>query len=159
MAARFPTVEAEDFIQETFISMIRIFPVYHYDPQEKGPFHNYLTGVLRRKVQKELLRRARQMKRLDAYAEMSAQIGTEEDQKADEWRQSVCKIALQQLLGENSVQGRTKQVFIRVAVNGESPQVVADAFGMTRNAVDQIRSRLLRRLRELAICLEQVEEG
>ena len=40
MREHFPTLEADEIIQRTLISLIRIFPVYHYCPDEKGLFHN-----------------------------------------------------------------------------------------------------------------------
>ena len=36
MREHFPTLEADEIIQWTLISLIRIFPVYHYCPDEKG---------------------------------------------------------------------------------------------------------------------------
>ena len=47
MRERFPSVEADDVIQETFLGVIKALPNYKYDPDEKGSFHNYLTGILR----------------------------------------------------------------------------------------------------------------
>ena len=54
MRERFPSVEADDTIQETLIALIKTFPVYHYSPEEKGSFHNYLTGILRNKALRQL---------------------------------------------------------------------------------------------------------
>ena len=65
------------------------------------------------------------------------------------------EIALQQLLNDESIQSRTRQVFLRVAVNGDSPNDVAAAFGIERNAVDQIKNRMMSRLRELVASLEK----
>jgi len=48
-------------------------------------------------------------------------------------------------------------VFTRVAVNGEKPEDVAAAFGIERNAVDQIKSRLTARLKELVAALEKAD--
>lgn len=36
MAVNFPSLDAEDVVQETLIALIRIFPGYHYVPDEKG---------------------------------------------------------------------------------------------------------------------------
>ena len=48
--------------------------------------------------------------------------------------------------------GRVKlaEVFLRVALGGEKPADVAADYGLTRNAVDQIRPRVATRLRALA---------
>ena len=60
MRERFPSVEADDVIQETLIALIKAFPVYHYSPEEKGHFRNYLTGILRNKALKSLRDERRQ---------------------------------------------------------------------------------------------------
>jgi len=54
MRERFPSVEADDTIQETLIALVKTFPVYHYSPEEKGSFHNCLTGILRNKALRQL---------------------------------------------------------------------------------------------------------
>ena len=75
------------------------------------------------------------------------------------WRESLFEIALQQYLADDSVQDRTKQIFTRIAVNGEKPDDVAASFGMKRNAVDQIKNRATERLRELVKALEQAGDA
>jgi DNA-directed RNA polymerase specialized sigma24 family protein len=52
--AHFPTLEADDVIQETFAALCGILPSYIYDPDEKGHFRNYLTGILRDKARRAL---------------------------------------------------------------------------------------------------------
>ena len=151
MRERFPSLDADDVIQETLIELIRVFPVYRYSPKEKGHFHNYLTGILRHRALRmmdEEKRRAR------VVAEMR-HVDVETDDAA--WRESLMEIALQQLLADTSIHERTRLVFARVAVNGEKPDDVAAAFGITRNAVDQMKSRLMARLKELIAALEKAD--
>ena len=151
MRERFPSLEADDVIQETLIELIRVFPIYHYSPKEKGHFHNYLTGILRHRA----LRMMGEEKRRAEIAEM---VGSRDprdcgragraslpDSADDErsYRESLLEIALQQLLADSTIQERTRLVFTRVAVNGEKPDEVASAFGITRNAVDQMKSRMM----------------
>ena len=151
MRERFPSLDADDVIQETLIELIRVFPVYRYSPKEKGHFHNYLTGILRHRALRmmdEEKRRARvvaEMRHVDVDADDAA------------WRESLMEIALQQLLADTSIHERTRLVFARVAVNGEKPDDVAAAFGITRNAVDQMKSRLMARLKELVTALEKAD--
>ena len=151
MRERFPSLDADDVIQETLIELIRVFPVYRYSPKEKGHFHNYLTGILRHRALRmmdEEKRRARLVAEM-RYADVEA------DDTA--WRESLMEIALQQLLADTSIHERTRLVFARVAVNGEKPDDVAAAFGITRNAVDQMKSRLMARLKELIAALEKAD--
>ena len=151
MRERFPSLDADDVIQETLIELIRVFPVYRYSPKEKGCFHNYLTGILRHRALRmmdEEKRRARLVAEM-RYADVDA------DDTA--WRESLMEIALQQLLADTSIHERTRLVFARVAVNGEKPDDVAAAFGITRNAVDQMKSRMMARLKELIAALEKAD--
>lgn len=164
---RFPSVEADDIIQETLIAVCAALPSYHYAPEEKGHFRNYLTGILRNKALRQLGKNHRQ-------AEIAEMVGSHvpcdrghagraslPDSADDEqsWRESLLEIALQQLLNDDSIQSRTRQVFLRVAVNGDLPNDVATAFGIERNAVDQIKNRMTARLRRIVEALEKAENA
>ena len=162
LAARHPSLaaEADDLVQETLLALVRILPDYRYVPGEQGSFHNYLTGILRNKAAMALRRRSSEAAR-DARAavEQSPPIGADEEAAArDEavWRDAIFEIALRQLLADESVQERTKQVFVRTAVRGEAVAAVARDFGIERNAADQMKSRMLRRLRSLVESLGSV---
>jgi len=159
MHTRFPMVDADDAIQETLIALIKVFPVYHYSPEETGAFHNYLTGILRHRALRMIECESRRLDKELKYQEiegLSASGGNKDDGLS--WRESVFEIALQQLLADESINDRTKQVFVRVAVNGEKPESVAESFGIARNAVDQMKARMKSRLRELANALMKVED-
>lgn len=155
----FPSLEADDVVQETLIALIRIFPVYHYVPDEKGAFHNYLTGILRHKALKMIARESMRAAQRDAYAMEPDLSQTADEAERKSWQEAVFEIALQQYMADDSVADRTKQIFSRVAINGEKPEEVANAFGVERNTVDQIKNRSLARLRELARALEQVDDA
>lgn len=152
LRARFPQVDADEAIQETLIALIRRFPIYRYVPEERGAFHTYLTGILRHKALKWL--RVEQRHR-ELQATPEAPSGADEAVKRQE---AIFEIALQQLLADETLQQRTREIFARVAVNGEKPAAVAEAFGIERNAVDQVKQRLMARLRELVRHLEAVED-
>ena len=160
MHERFPSLDADDVIQETLIELIKVFPVYHYSPNEKGHFHNYLTGVLRHKAIRVLEAKRKQADILADFADESKGMYFSRQQAVDDdtdWRRSLMEIALQQLLSDPSIHERTRLVFARVAVNGEKPEDVAAVFGITRNAVDQMRSRMVMRLKELVAALEKAD--
>ena len=61
---RFPSVEADDVIQETLIAVCAALPSYRYAPDEKGHFHNYLTGILRNKALRKFGANRRQRSRM-----------------------------------------------------------------------------------------------
>ena len=76
---------------------------------------------------------------------MSVASADEAEEKA--FRESVYELALAELLADPSIREQSKQIFVRVAINGEKPEAVADAFGVTRNSVDQTKARLVAKLR------------
>ena len=158
MRTHFPAVDADDAIQETLIALIKVFPVYRYSPDETGAFHNYLTGILRRRALRMIDRENRRKNKEIKYREIAELSKMDDDKDAERWRESVFEIALQQLLADESINDRTKQVFERVAVNGEKPEIVAESFGIERNSVDQMKARMKSRLRELANALMKVED-
>lgn len=157
MRERFPSVEADDVIQETLIALGRVLPNYRYAPDEKGRFRNYLTGILRNKAMRQLRGDSRRAE-IAAAAELSRpqDAAPAEDQS---WREAVFALALGQFLADDSVADRTKRIFERVALNGEPPEVVAASLKMKRHAVDQAKSRALARLREIVKSLEGVANG
>ena len=156
MHERFPSIEADDIIQETLVALCRALPSYRYAPDEKGHFRNYLTGILRNKA----LRALRQERRQAELAMLGGTRSGASDDIADQsWREAIFEIALRQFLADESVADRTKRIFERTAMNGESPESVAAAFKMTRHAVDQAKSRAMARLREIVKGLETLADG
>ena len=159
MRERFPTVDVDDAVQEALIALIKVFPVYKYSPEETGAFHNYLTGILCRRALRVIESESRRVNKEQKYHEIEELTASDGNEDAwSLWRESVLEIALQQLLADESINDRTKQVFVRVAVNGEKPETVAQSFGITRNSVDQMKARTKDRLRELANALMKVED-
>jgi len=154
MRERFPSVEADDIIQETFIALCKVLPSYRYAPDEKGHFHNYLTGILRNKAL-TALRKQRQQ------ADLADELRCVESNSPEEQscREAIFEIAVRQFLADESIADRTKRIFERVAINGESPESVAASFKMKRHAVDQAKSRAMARLREIVKNLEDAANG
>ena len=160
MHERFPSLEADDIIQETLVALCRVLPDYRYAPDEKGHFRNYLTGILRNKALRVLRNRERDGALRADYADAG---GTRSCASAipapdQSYREALFELALRQFLADNSITDRTKRIFERTAINGESPEAVAAAFKMTRHAVDQAKSRAMARLREIVKGLEDVAE-
>lgn len=172
MRERFPSLDADDVIQETLIAVCAALPSYRYEPEEKGYFHNYLTGILRNKALRQLHKDRRRAEiaeemrrslddapqcmtndgRVRSPSALQSVIQSDDEQS---WRETLVEIALQQLMNDESIQSRTRQVFLRVAVNGEKPDDVAAAFGIERNAVDQIKKRMMPRLQKIVAALEK----
>lgn len=152
----FPSLEADDLIQDTFLVLVKRLKTYQYDPKSKGAFHNYLTGILRFLAIDRLRDKDRETasrKRLAEYP--TVQSHAEDPFSLDVWKKSAYEIALRRFLADPRVQPQTKEIFKRVAIRGEKPETVATDFGLTRNAVDQIKDRTIRRLKALVAELEK----
>ena len=156
MRERFPSLDADDVIQETLIELIKVFPVYHYSPKEKGHFRNYLTGILRKKSLKrcEKLSREASLKESLRLAGATPSQGIQPDEANAEWRKAIMEIAMRQLLADDRIHEQSKQIFQRLTVDGMSPDDVATAYGTSRNNVDKTKSRMIERLREIIHALE-----
>ncbi len=149
LSKQFPNLESDDIIQETFIALVNVLPNYSYSPKETGYFHNYLTGILRRKALRQLTKDTRAanppIQSVDTTTPTPHVFNTQEDEA---WKQTIFEIALQQLLNDESIAARTRQVFRALVLSHRDPVDVAAGFGLTRNAVDQIKNRLLGKLRK-----------
>lgn len=149
LAASFPSVPAEDIMQETLVALVGAMPSYVYSPKEKGHFRNYLFGILRHKALRYLRERGREKEALRELAKM-----VQNEPQADEadeaaFRESAYELALAELLANPAILPQTKRIFTRVAIDGEKPEAVAAAFGVTRNSVDQTKARMVARLRQI----------
>lgn len=156
MKSQFPTVDADDVVQETLIALSNVISNYRYAPDETGRFRNYLTGILRRKALKQC---EKADKERTAKAELweledaGAAFGSPDD--SDSWKDAVLEIAMRQILDDDKISDKSKQIFQRLTVDGVSPDEVAAAYGTSRNNVDKTKSRMIARLREIVRALEE----
>ena len=151
---RFPSLDADDILQETFAALAKALPGYRYNPHEKGHFRNYLGGILRNKALMSLRRQKREREVLAEYADAG---GPRPDAShASGWKNAVFEIALQQLMADPSIHDRTKQIFVRTAIRGEKPGNVAEALGVSRNVIDQQKRRALAKFKALVAALKGV---
>ena len=156
----FPSLESDDILQEMFAAIAKALPNYRYVPDEKGHFRNYLVGILHNKALMALRKMKRGEETADAYAEekkADAAAGmSDTDAEDDDWRKAVLEIALQQMMADESVHERTKQIFVRTAIRNELPNEVARALGVSRNVVDQQKRRALAKFKEIVVALRDV---
>lgn len=155
MSSRFPSLEADDIIQETFAAIASALPRYKYAPDSKGRFKNYITGILRNKA----LNAIRKAQRLDRIAkEYSLGLSIAENTgilSGEHLKETIYAIALDQLMADTSISERSKRIFARIAINGEKPDAVAESLGVSRNAADQTKRRMTARLRAIADALKE----
>ena len=151
----FPTVDAEEVVNETLIALVNKLPLYEYDPDTKGHFRNYLIGIVRFKAIEQLKRRKREAEfkeELETKAKLDWEYG-QQSYSVDlrNWQREAYEAALAQFMADKSISTRDKEIFRRVALQEESPEDVADIFGIKRNNVDQIKARMVAKLKALAL--------
>lgn len=154
MRERFPSLDADDVVQEAMVAIAKALPNYRYAPDEKGHFRNYLVGVVRNKALMALRRQCRDEKLKVAYAEESSSSRRYDEAAGEAWRKAVFEIALRQLMADPSIHDRTKQIFVRTAIRQESPGEVAGSLGVSRNVVDQQKRRALAKFKALVSALK-----
>ena len=150
LASHFPTIEADDIIQETMVALMKALPNYRYDPDRKGHFRNYLIGIIRHKAVSEIRRRQAEADCIDTYANNRVE-HSDDDANADldSLRKEIFEAAVDQLMADDRISSATREIFRHVVLMHEKPAQVAAEFGTTRNNVDQIKNRLINRLSEL----------
>ena len=151
----FPTVAAEEVVQETLIALVEKLPLYEYDPDTRGHFRNYLIGIVRYKAIEQLKRYKREIEVKEAL-ETKEQLDWEYEKQAysvdlRDWRREAYEAALAQFMADPKLSVRDKEIFRRTALCGESPEDVAKIFDIKRNNVDQIKARMVAKLKELAL--------
>ena len=151
----FPMVDAAEVINETLFALVKKLPVYTYDPDAKGHFRNYLIGIVRYKAIEQLKKNRRDAELKEAL-EAKAQLDWEYEQQTysvdlRDWQREAYEAALAQFMADPNLSTRDKEIFRRVAFNGESPESVATIYDITRNNVNQIKSRMVAKLKELAL--------
>ncbi|MBO7720929.1 MAG: sigma-70 family RNA polymerase sigma factor [Kiritimatiellae bacterium] len=151
LKARYPSVEADDVIQETMRTLVRILPGYRYTPDVKGHFRNYLMGIVKHKAEDALRKRRRSDELNRAFGENQLENGRDHrtEDEENEWREAAMETAIEQLMSNPDVNPRDREIFRHVALMREAPESVAEQFGVSRGNVDVIKSRMIRKLTAL----------
>ena len=151
LRSRFPSLEQDDVLQETMAALVKVLPDYRCTPDEHRHFRNYLMGILKHKAADHLKRQVRES---DARTGLKNEPKRRTADAADEaeereWRFAAMEAAVEQLMADPSITPRTREIFRHVALLHEPAADVAALFGVSRNNVDQIKNRLIRRLSEM----------
>lgn len=159
----FPSVDAEEVVNETLIALVQKLPMYTYEPDAKGHFRNFLIGIVRFKAIEQLKNRKREADHRDAF-ETNAQLQWEYEKQSytvdlRDWQKEAFEAALAQFMADPAISTRDKEIFRRVALRGESPESVAEVFDLKRNNIDQIKARMLAKLKTLALQYANVCEA
>jgi len=151
----FPSVDAEEVVNDVLLALVDKLPVYQYDPDTKGHFRNFLIGIVRYKAIEQLKKRKREAEHIDDLTNQ-AKLDWEYEKKSysvdlRNWQREAYEAALSQFMADPKLSARDKEIFRRVALCGESPEAVAAVFDIKRDNVDQIKARMVAKLKELAL--------
>jgi RNA polymerase sigma-70 factor, ECF subfamily len=147
--AGLPPEDAEDVIQEVFLTVAARVAEFHRD-RRGDTFRGWLRTITRHKLG-DWLRREKTQERAvggergDPYLWEAAWDSGESSDSAETIK--LYHRALDLIQAEFNPDNW--QAFWRIVVENQSPADVAAEFGMTRNAVYLAKSRILRRLREV----------
>jgi len=153
LRTRFPDLEADDIVQNSLVSLAKALPEYHYTPDEKGYFRDYLIGVVRHKALDAARRRGAEADKRRRFAKERDCHRTSPDDAP--WREALMNAALEQLMSDSSITPRNREIFRHVALLGETPERVAADFGVSRGNVDVIKKRMVDRLRTLVAAMSE----
>ena len=149
---------ADDIVMTVLGKLVDVLRTGQYSP-EKGRFHSYLATMIVNEVhmahRKEMARAGDRRVSLDAGGEdesSSALMDTlaapeESPETIDaDWRQAVLKSAVEHVLTKTALSDRDRKVYRAYALEGRDIADVAKEFGLSRNSVSQIKSRIDKRI-------------
>lgn len=150
--------DAEDVRQTVMIDLARGLRTFRYDPQ-RGKFRHYLCRVVRHAIARHVSRTSPDAVGLDSalLATVPAD-GTAADNDPgweEEWVRHHYRLALEALRHE--VEPQSVDVFDRL-IGGARTQDVAEAYGLTVEAVQKIRQRMRGRMEALVKSQVEAEE-
>lgn len=152
----------DDIVQETMVSLMKVFPGRRYE-KDRARFRTLLYTILRHRAADylEALDRAH----LRFMPEEGMRVAEEEGRlpgfddgddgdEARQLRADLSRLLVERVFRESHFSGRTKAIFLRLLA-GESPTGLAEEYGMERNAIDQLKSRVVAKLTEKARALQR----
>jgi RNA polymerase sigma-70 factor, ECF subfamily len=152
--------DGEDVLQDVFLQLGKAMPRFRYD-QERGRFRGFLKTIAVRAIGKRLRRHGLEARHGERTGDGSpAQDGTPDPELEaaweSEWRQYHLRQAMMVLRSE--VRATDLRAFEAITQGQRDARQVALELGISVDSVYQIKSRVLRRLREL-IATQVADEG
>lgn len=155
----FPSLEPEmfdDIVQETFVSLVKSFPTGAYRA-DRARFRTFLSAILRKRAVDFLRKSHRQTLRflpadqlqgvldasLDAFS--SPPPGAPDTPESRELRSRLWSLMVDRVFRESNFSGRSRAIFLRLAA-GESTDALAREYGLEKNAVYQLKARVMKAL-------------
>ena len=138
--------DADDIVQIVFGDLARNLPTFKYD-REKGHFRSYLTGLVNWRVMDMLRAGKRDADQKADFWEEMKRIGQGNDVFAErEWQAAAMEEALRRM--KLDVRPEHYAAFVASAVEGQDTETITKLYGISRDNLYQIRTRLTEKLRE-----------
>ena len=140
--------DADDIVQIVFCDLARTMPTFSYD-REKGRFRSYLAGLVSWRVMDRLRSGKRDAElKADFLEEVKSEKADGDDAFAErEWQSAAMEEALRRM--KPDVRPEHYAAFIASAVEGQDTETVMRLYGLSRDNLYQIRTRLTEKLREM----------
>ena len=150
---------ADDIVMQVLGKLVDVLRNGQYTP-DKGKFHSYLATMIVNEVhmahRKDVVRQVDKRIPIDSpvggdesgktVADTLAAVGESPEQLDEDWRKAVLQSAVSHVLMHTALSDRDRQVYRAYALEGEDIAAVAKKFGISRNFVSQIKTRIDRRI-------------
>lgn len=146
--ANLSTADTEDVIQEVFCTLH--MKIASFERRHKKAFRSWLRAITENKIG-DMYKRLNKQARAEGGTEANLRLEQQPDlADSDESEAEECGLIFQQAirLAEGRFEPKSIEAFLRVVVDGEASQEVADKLGVTPNALYIIKSRILTFLRQ-----------
>lgn len=141
--------DSEDVAQDVFVKLVEVFRKGSYDPQ-KGRFRAYLAALIRHEVVNRWHKA--QVRAVDCHVSLDNDKSPVEVSVPSEtaaiidakWRLARQAAAVEHVLTKTALSAQSKAVYRAYVQEGHSIGEVAKAFGIPKNSVSQVKTRVER---------------
>lgn len=139
--------DADDIVQVVFADLARNLPTFQYD-RAKGKFRSYLAGLVHWRVMDRLKAGKRDSELKANFLEEAQSFASPDDDgfAEREWQAAALEEALRRI--KPDVRPEHYAAFVASAVEGQDTEAVMRLYGLSRDNLYQIRTRLTAKLRE-----------
>lgn len=148
---------ADDIVMQVLGKLVDVLRSGQYTP-DKGKFHSYLATMIVNEVhmahRKDVVRQKDKSIPIDSpvgeegktVADTLAAQNASPDALDEDWRKAILTSAREHVLMHTALSDRDRQVYRAYAMEGEDISEVAKKFGISRNFVSQIKTRIEKRI-------------
>ena len=148
--------DADDIVQVVFAELARNLSTFRYD-REKGRFRSYLAGLVNWRVMDRLKSLKREADLKADFWEEARAANSDDDFTEREWQAAAMEEALRRM--KPDVRPEHYAAFVASAVEGQDTETVMRLYGLSRDNLYQIRTRLTAKLREtVAVVLAEMDD-